>query len=61
LIAGGQDPLRDDAVRYGEVLTAAGVPNRVIIYPDAVHGFLSMRIMAEAAPALAEIVAELSS
>ncbi len=60
LIAAGQDPLRDDAIRYGAVLTEAGVPNRVIIYPDAVHGFLSMRTMAEASAALTEIVAELS-
>lgn len=60
LIAAGQDPLRDDAVRYGAVLTAAGVPNRVIVYPDAVHGFLSMRRMAEATLALKEIVTDLA-
>ena len=62
LIAAGQDPLRDDAPRYGDVLTAAGVPNRVIIYPDAVHGFLSMpRIAPDALPAVNEIIAELEA
>ncbi|MFC7624991.1 alpha/beta hydrolase [Microlunatus sp. GCM10028923] len=62
LIAAGQDPLRDDAPRYGDVLTAAGVPNRVIIYPDAVHGFLSMpRIAPDALPAINEILSELDA
>lgn len=60
LIAAGQDPLRDDAIRYGEVLTAAGVTNRVIVYPDALHGFLSMpRIAPEARQALTEIIEDL--
>jgi acetyl esterase/lipase len=36
------------------------VPNRVICYPDAIHGFISMpRITSEASAAVAEIVATL--
>lgn len=53
LIGAGQDPLRDDAIRYAEALRAADVPAEVIIYPDAIHGFVSMpRLAPEAEPAL---------
>lgn len=56
IIAAGQDPLRDDATRYAQALDAAGVPNRVVVYPDAIHGFISMPTLAPAASlALAEI------
>jgi acetyl esterase len=56
IIAAGQDPLRDDAFRYGEALDAAGVSNRVVLYPDAIHGFISMpRLAPEAALAAVEI------
>ena len=61
IIAAGQDPLRDDAIRYGAALADADVPNQVILYPDAIHGFISMpRIDAAARPALDEIVSTLS-
>lgn len=61
IIGAGQDPLRDDALRYGEALTAAGVPTRVTVYPEAIHGFISMpRIAPEAAVAAREIVATLT-
>lgn len=57
IIGAGQDPLRDDATRYGEALDRAGVPNRVIIFPDAVHGFISMPYLApEAERAVTEII-----
>ena len=60
IFAAGQDPLRDDAFRYGEALDAAGVPNRVVLYPDGIHGFISMpRLTAEASLALDEIAATL--
>jgi acetyl esterase len=56
IIAAGQDPLRDDAFRYGEALDAAGVPNRVVLYPEAIHGFISMpRLAPEATLAAVEI------
>lgn len=53
VIGAGRDPLRDDAVRYAEALRDAGVRAELIVYPDAVHGFVSMpRIASEAEPAL---------
>ncbi|MET0694964.1 MAG: alpha/beta hydrolase [Propionibacteriaceae bacterium] len=61
IVAAGQDPLRDDATRYGVALEAAGVPTRVVTYPEAIHGFISMpRIATEASLALAEIVSTLT-
>ncbi|MEN4479979.1 alpha/beta hydrolase [Mycolicibacterium cosmeticum] len=36
----GYDPLRDDGVRYGELLAAAGVPVQVDHAPTLVHGYL---------------------
>lgn len=36
----GHDPLRDDGARYGELLTAAGVPATVDHAPTLVHGYL---------------------
>lgn len=62
IFAAGQDPLRDDALRYGEALDAAGVPTRLVSYPEAIHGFISMpRISSDASNAVAEIVAALTT
>ncbi|HEU0190611.1 MAG TPA: alpha/beta hydrolase [Mycobacterium sp.] len=36
----GHDPLRDDGIRYGELLAAAGVPAQVHNAQTLVHGFL---------------------
>jgi acetyl esterase len=36
----GHDPLRDDGVRYGELLAAAGVPVEVHSAASLVHGYL---------------------
>jgi acetyl esterase len=36
----GHDPLRDDGMRYGELLTAAGVPVEVHNAETMVHGYL---------------------
>ena len=62
VVAAGLDPLRDDAVRYAEVLRAAGVRVREVLYPDALHGFASIpRFEPAAQQVLAEIVAHLGS
>ena len=36
----GHDPLRDDGIRYGELLGAAGVPVEVHNAETLVHGYL---------------------
>ncbi len=62
VVAAGQDPLRDDALRYADVLEAAGVPVRRVVYPEAIHGFASIPLFERAAKdSLAEIVDELSA
>ena len=62
LVAAGLDPLRDDALAYAAALTRAGVPVRTVLYPDAVHGFVSIpRFEPAAAQALDEAVAHAAS
>ena len=50
----GYDPLRDDGVRYGELLSAAGVPVEVHDAETLVHGYLGY---ADVVPAATEAVA----
>ena len=60
VVAAGQDPLRDDALRYAAVLEDAGVTVRTVLYPEALHGFMAIpRFEDAAAPALDEVVAHL--
>jgi len=47
----GHDPLRDDGIRYGELLTSAGVPVEVHNAETMVHGYLGY---AGVVPAAAE-------
>ncbi len=61
VLAAGEDPLRDDAIRYAAVLEAAGVPVRTEVYPEAIHGFLSVPLFERAAaPGLEAIVAHVT-
>ena len=56
------DPLRDDGLRYAQVLRAAGVPVRSTEYVGMPHGFMSFPGLARSAPqALAELTASLTS
>jgi acetyl esterase/lipase len=47
----GHDPLRDDGVRYGELLAAAGVPVEVHNAETMVHGYLGYAGVVPAATA----------
>lgn len=42
IVAGGHDPLWDDAQSYAKALEAAGVPVTVQNYEGQVHGFMSL-------------------
>ncbi len=60
VIVAGQDPLRDDGLRYADALESDGVPVRRVVYPEAIHGFASIPLFEPAAAAaLDEVVAEL--
>ena len=50
----GHDPLRDDGVRYGELLAAAGVDARVHNAQTLVHGYLGYAGVVPAATAAME-------
>jgi acetyl esterase len=58
VIVAGQDPLRDDATRYAAVLAAAGVPVTTRVYPDAIHGFLSIPLFEPAAHDAVEVIVD---
>jgi acetyl esterase/lipase len=55
------DPLRDDGIRYADVLRRSNVPVRVTEYVGMPHGYLNFPILCRSAPqALAELCAEIS-
>ncbi|GAB7044771.1 MULTISPECIES: alpha/beta hydrolase [Catenuloplanes] len=56
------DPIRDDGLRYADVLHAAGVPVRTVAYAGMPHGFLAFPRLCRGAPrALADLTAALRS
>jgi acetyl esterase len=58
VVAAGLDPLRDDALAYAAALARSGVAVRTLLYPEAVHGFVSIpRFDPAAAQVLDEVVA----
>lgn len=61
IIAAGNDSLRDEALRYGGLLRAAGVPAEVREYPRMPHGFTAipfLRSGRDAAAAMKRFIAE---
>jgi acetyl esterase len=42
IVTAGFDPLREEAIAYGEILKQAGVKVSVVDYPTMIHGFFSM-------------------
>ena len=40
IIVAGYDPLRDEGMAYGKILSAAGVDVNVINYEGAIHAFM---------------------
>lgn len=42
IIAAEYDPLRDEALAFGERLSGAGVPTEISVAPGMVHGFFSL-------------------
>lgn len=42
ILRAGFDPLRDEALAYGDRLRLAGVPVREIFFPEMLHGFMTM-------------------
>ncbi|BBY35844.1 lipase [Mycolicibacter minnesotensis] len=51
----GHDPLRDDGIRYGELLDAAGVPVQVHNAETLIHGYLGYAGVIPAATEAAEL------
>ena len=51
----GHDPLRDDGIRYGELLASAGVPVQVHNAETLVHGYLGYAGVVPAATAAADL------
>lgn len=58
ILTSENDPVRDDADRFGRNLSDAGVPVRVSVYPNAIHGFF---LMAGALDAGKKAIAEIAS
>lgn len=42
IMVAGRDALRDDGIRYAHALQTAGTAAQLIIFADAMHGFISM-------------------
>lgn len=60
IVIAGHDPLRDEAIAFGDALTAAGVDTVRCRYDGGIHGFLTMPMLDLAQRARVEICSELS-
>jgi acetyl esterase len=57
VIVSGYDPLRDEGIMYAKRLEEAGVPVKLTVYEDMIHGFLSYLGMFKQASAAVEEIA----
>ncbi|BBZ63097.1 alpha/beta hydrolase [Mycolicibacterium monacense] len=55
VVIAGHDPLRDEGVRFGEALSAAGVPTVVRRFDGGIHGFMTMPSLELAQTARAQL------
>jgi acetyl esterase len=56
LIVSGHDPLRDEGLEYAQKLMDAGVPVRLSVYGEMIHGFISyLGILRQGLEAIREI------
>jgi acetyl esterase len=58
LIVADHDPLRDEALAYGERLAADGVPVSVVRFGDAIHGFFSLATYLERGDEAVRLIGE---
>ncbi|MFV8817787.1 alpha/beta hydrolase [Haliea sp. E17] len=57
VITAGFDPLRDAGLAYAKRLKDEGIPTESILYPQTIHGFMSIRLFSEQAQAMAATAA----
>ena len=58
VIVSGYDPLRDEGLEYAAKLEGAGVPVKLLVYEEMIHGFLSyLGILKQGKAAIGEIAA----
>jgi acetyl esterase len=58
LIVAEHDPLRDEALAYGERLAADGVPVSVVRFGDAIHGFFALATYLERGDEAVRLIGE---
>jgi acetyl esterase len=58
VVIAGHDPLRDEGLRFGEALAAAGVPTVVRRFDGGIHGFMTMPSLDIAQAARAQLCSD---
>jgi acetyl esterase len=61
VVTAGHDPLRDEAIVYFDRLRSEGLRAEHLHYPDDVHGFFTMDLILDNAPAAMDAVAAIAS
>jgi acetyl esterase len=60
VVIAGHDPLRDEAIAFGDALDAAGVDTVICQYDGGIHGFMTMPMLDLGQRARVEVCSELS-